>query len=130
VGNDQAYEPWLDEALATYSERLFYERYYPDALEWWWAYRIHYYQPAGWVDGSIYNPQGYRPYRDAVYLNGALFLEDLRGLIGDEAFFAFLNDYATTYAHQAASGGDFFNLLREHSQQDLEPLLSRYFSQQ
>ena len=25
VGNDQAMEPWLDEAMATYSERIFYE---------------------------------------------------------------------------------------------------------
>jgi hypothetical protein len=130
VGNDQAFEPWLDEAMATYSERLFYEHFYPEALDWWWTYRIHYYQPAGWVDGSIYNPEGYRPYRDAVYLNGALFLEDLRVLVGDEAFFAFLKDYTTTYAHQVASEGDFFNLLGEHSQQDLKPLLSRYFSQQ
>jgi len=28
VGNNQALEPWLDEALATYSERLFYEKNY------------------------------------------------------------------------------------------------------
>ena len=128
VGNDQAYEPWLDEALATYGERLFYERYYPDALDWWWTYRIHYYQPGGWVDGSIYNPEGYRAYRDAVYLNGALFLEDLRSLVGEQAFFAFLEDYASTYAHQVASQEDFFALLGEHNQEDLGPLLSRYFS--
>jgi len=26
VGTDQALEPWLDEALATYAERIFYQK--------------------------------------------------------------------------------------------------------
>ncbi len=30
VGNDQALEPWLDEALCTYMEHVFYENVYPD----------------------------------------------------------------------------------------------------
>jgi hypothetical protein len=127
VGNDQAMEPWLDEAMATYTERIFYERIYPDYLDWWWAYRVNYYQPKGWVDGTIYNTAGYRPYRDAVYLNGALFLEALRKKIGDEAFFAFLKDYATQYAHQIVTGADFFNLLKQHTNQDLTALISQYF---
>jgi hypothetical protein len=127
VGNDQALEPWLDEAMCTYTERIFYERIYPDYLNWWWAYRVNYYQPQGWVDGTIYNTAGYRPYRDAVYLNGALFLEALRKQIGDEAFFAFLKDYATQYAHKIATGSDFFNLLKQHTNQDLNPLISKYF---
>jgi len=32
VGNDQALQPWLDEALCTYSEVLYYENLYPQAL--------------------------------------------------------------------------------------------------
>jgi Peptidase family M1 domain len=127
VGSDQALEPWLDEAMATYTERIFYERVYPQYLDWWWAYRVNYYQPQGWVDGTIYNTGGYRPYRDAIYLNGALFLEALRKQIGDEAFFAFLKDYATQYAQQIATGSDFFNLLKKHTNQDLTSLKSQYF---
>jgi aminopeptidase N len=127
VGNDQALEPWLDEAMCTYTERIFYERIYPEYLDWWWAYRINYYQPQGWVNGTIYNTAGYRPYRDAVYLNGALFLEALRKQIGDKAFFAFLKDYASQYAHQIATGSDFFNLLAQYTNQDLTPLIKKYF---
>jgi hypothetical protein len=127
VGNDQALEPWLDEAMCTYTERIFYERIYPEYLDWWWAYRVNYYQPKGWVDGTIYNTAGYRPYRDAVYLNGALFLEALRQKIGDEVFFAFLKDYATQYAHRIATGSDFFNVLKQHTNQDLTSLISQYF---
>ena len=128
VGNDQALEPWLDEALCTYSERLFYEYTYPEALDWWWAYRINYYDPKGWVDGSIYNPDGYRAYRDAVYLNGALFLEDLRNQIGDTVFMAFLKDYARQEAHRIATTQDFFSILKEHTQEDIQPLVKQYFS--
>jgi hypothetical protein len=129
VGNDQALEPWLDEAFCTYSERIYYENLHPDALGWWWEYRVNYYEPKGWVDGSIYNPDGYRAYRDAIYLNGARFLEDLRNLIGDEAFMASLRDYAHQYAHQIATTADFFRIVAEHSSTDLTSLKKQYFSQ-
>ena len=128
VGSDQAQEPWLDEALCTYAERIYYERLHPEALEWWWAYRVRYYQPAGWVDSSIY-AAGYRAYRDAVYLNGAEFLEDLRALVGDEAFFAFLRAYAGAHANGLATARDFFLRLEEHSSADLTPLLEQYFQE-
>jgi aminopeptidase N len=127
VGNDQALDPWLDEALCTYQERLYYERLHPEALDWWWAYRVNYYDPRGWVDGSIYNPEGYRAYRDAVYLNGAVFLDDLRTLIGDEAFFDFLKDYHTQNTGKIATGDLFFEILAQHTQEDLTPLVSQYF---
>jgi len=131
VGNDQALEPWLDEALCTYSERLYYENYYPGALEWWWNYRIYFYQPGGWVNDSIYNPHGvpnaYRAYRDAVYLNGAIFLEDLRTLIGDESFFAFMADYVTKFTQKIATGDGFFKLLAVHTDADIQELINKYF---
>jgi hypothetical protein len=127
VGNDQALEPWLDEALCTYSERLYFERLHPLALDWWWQYRVNYYQPRGWVDGSIYNPEGYRAYRDAVYLNGAVFLEALRKQVGDGAFFAFLKDYVRQMSGKIATRGDFFRILGEHTEADLGPLLEAYF---
>jgi aminopeptidase N len=127
IGNDQALEPWLDESLSTYSERLYYEKIHPQGLDWWWTYRINYYNPRGWVDGSIYNPQGYLAYRDAVYLNGALFLEDLRNIIGDESFFDFLEAYSREFDQQIATTNDFFTFLGKYSQEDISPLLDEYF---
>ncbi|HSF80785.1 MAG TPA: M1 family metallopeptidase [Anaerolineales bacterium] len=130
VGNDQALEPWLDEALCTYSERLYFEHYFPEALDWWWTYRVRYYQPRGWVDGSIYNPGGYRAYRDAVYLNGAIYLEELRKLVGETAFFSLLQSYVTEYSYQIASGEDFFALLPQFTTPDYNSLSSNYFQNQ
>jgi hypothetical protein len=127
VGNDQAMEPWLDEALCTYSEHVFFENVYPEALDWWWAYRVNYYEPHGWVDGSIYNPEGFRPYRDAVYLNGAVFLDELRKTVGDEAFFTTLKDYAAVHNQKLATGKDFFAELEKHSKADINGLVEKYF---
>lgn len=127
VGNDQALEPWLDEALCTYSEHLYYEKLHPDSLTWWWTYRINYYEPQGWVDGSIYNPLGYRAYRDAVYLNGALFLDELRNTMGDDNFLDFLLAYSQKYFRQIVTGDDFFTTLVDYNPGDIEPLLDKFF---
>jgi len=128
VGNDQALEPWLDEALCTYSESLFYGHYYADLHEWWWDNRVRFHQPSGWVDSTIYDTDDFKIYKDAVYLRGALFLEDLRVLIGDEAFDSFLLDYLAQYTHQQATGNGFFALLENHTDADLSGLLNEYFA--
>jgi len=125
VGNDQALEPWLDEALATYSERIFYEYY--DLTNWWWGFRVNYFSPAGWVDTNIYDGIAFRPYTNAVYLRGAKFMEALRLRIGDEAFFAFLKDYTSRYARRRATGIDFFAVLHEHTQADISDIVDAYF---
>lgn len=129
VGNDQALEPWLDEALCTYSELLYYENVHPTLVDWWWSFRVDYFDPQGAIGGSIYEYNGFRPYVNAVYLRGARFLSDLRSLMGDDAFFAFLRDYAGTYSNRFAAREDFFNLLSQHTGQDISPLINTYFSQ-
>jgi aminopeptidase N len=89
---------------------------------------VNYYEPTGWIDGSIYNPDGYRAYRDAVYLNGAVYLEELRQAIGDEAFFAFLRDYVLQNRGKIATSSDFFSILDEHTQVGLQGLTDQFFS--
>ncbi|MBE0410379.1 MAG: M1 family metallopeptidase [Anaerolineales bacterium] len=127
VANDQALEPWLDEATTTYSEVLFYEHVYPELVEWWWNNRIYFHQPVGWVDSTIYETGAFYPYRDAVYLRGAMFLQDLRDLIGEEAFFSFWREYVERYSNQLVTGDDFFNLLGHHTSADISGLLAEYF---
>lgn len=127
VANDQAEQPWLDESLATYSERVFYESLDPSLVPWWWSYRVDYYQPAGWTDIRIYEGAGFRPYTNAAYFRGAHFLEELRARIGDEAFFAFLQDYLAQENGRIATPADFFRILRLHTQADFSDLLQKYF---
>jgi aminopeptidase N len=127
VGNDQAEQPWLDEALATYSERLFYEAAYPDLVANWWSYRVDFYQPQGFVDIPIYEGQGFRPYTNAVYFRGAHFLEDLRARLGDPIFFAFLQDYLNQEKGKIATPADFFAILAQHTQADYSDIVRQYF---
>lgn len=122
VANDQALEPWLDEALCTFSELVYYENYYPEAVEWWWAVRVNYYQPEGVIDRSIYDFTGpgdnYLNYRDATYLQGVRFIVRLRETLGETRFYAFLRDYLAAYSNRVASGEDFFRLLDEYLEED------------
>src|SRR5690606_16503225 len=75
VGNDQAMMPWLDEALATYSEYIFYEEYYPELKDWWWDFRVNTWIPGDFdrhpVSSTVYDFASIREYVNAVYLRGA-----------------------------------------------------------
>ncbi len=93
VGDDQATEPYLDESLAIYSEVLYLEERYPALIPWWWSYRVKQWQPIGYVDSSIYDFQSVRLYINAIYLRGALMLQEIRDKIGDDDFFRWLRAY-------------------------------------
>ena len=128
VASDQAESPWLDESLATYCERLYYETYHPELVATWWPYRMYYFDPAAKMDIPVYAGTGFQPYTNATYFVGAHFLEDLRARIGDEAFFAFLMDYATQMNGKIATPQDFFTILRQHTSADFSDLIATYFT--
>jgi hypothetical protein len=129
VANNQAIQPWLDEAFSTYSEILFYEQRYPQLVPWWWDYRINQYRPQGWINSSIYDFHEDRPYINAVYLRGARFLDELRTHMGEEAFQQFLQDYITQEANQMTDEGTFFQVLSEHNPGVILDLIEEYFNQ-
>jgi hypothetical protein len=127
VGNDQALEPWLDEALSIYSENTFYYYNFPNYGDWWWNFRVNYFNPVGWVDTSVYDHGTFRSYVNAAYLNGANFLYDLNVRMGDDDFYRFLRDYVSRYSHRRATTADFFAVLREDSRVDFSDLMTAYF---
>ena len=127
VGSDQATEPWLDEALALYSEALFYKNIYPNSYDWWWNFRVNYFGPSGYVDTTIYEPASFRAYVNAVYLNGANFLEALNYRMGDDAFYQFLRDYCSRYGRGRATAYDFFAVARQNTTADISDLIAAYF---
>ncbi len=133
VTNDQALEPWLDEALCTFSELLFYERLYPDSVNWWWATRVNYYQPTGVIDRSIYEyvdfVDQYLNYRNATYLQGAKFLDALRRTLGDAEMIRFLSEYAAVNQNRIVTGEDFFALLDQYLEVESIAWLGEYFRQ-
>lgn len=127
VGNDQALEPWLDESLATYSEYLYIERYHPELANWWWDYRVAYYKPAGRVNLTIYDQSDLRVYINAVYLEGAVFLDKLRQELGDDGFFTGLRSYTSTYNHKLATWDGFIKIMATEPSDAVKALLQEYF---
>lgn len=127
VGNDQALEPWLDEALSTYSERIFFENNYPANVSWWWQFRVNYFNPTGYVDTDIYNGGTFRSYTNAVYFQGAYFLDEMRMLMGYGNFSKFIKEYARRYSYGHATAADFFALARETINVNYDGLIEKYF---
>jgi Peptidase family M1 domain len=127
VANDQAIEPWLDESLATYSELLFYEDKQPTSAAWWWETRVQRFDPSGNVGGTIYDYESYRAYVDAVYLNGALLIDDIRRGLGNEAFQLFLQDYLQRNRERLVTAEDFWSVLEEHGLENTSALKREYF---
>jgi aminopeptidase N len=112
IGDDQLHEPWLDEALATYAEVLFYEASgQPGAatgllseLRNWVRSMPDPTLPIGRGVGEYPNEEAYAAF---VYAKGALFLDALRGAIGDEAFGEFLQTYFSQQRYGFASAEEF-----------------------
>lgn len=130
VGNDQATMPWLDEALATYSEYLFYERTFPELKDWWWEYRVGTFLPADFADAhvnsSVYEFTAVRPYINAVYLHGARMLHELRQDIGTDNFLDWLKRYAEAGGGRIANEDLFWSLLSTQMQDFTAETRSRF----
>ncbi len=126
VGNDQATDPWLDEAFATYSELLFYEKYYPSLPDWWWYNRVDRYPSGDCIDGSIYDFDTFRSYVNAVYLRGATMLQALRFRMGTPAFLDSLREIQNAEKGAFAAPGDVVAIFQSHSTQPLSDIWNQY----
>lgn len=111
IGNDQALNPWLDEALATYSEYVFIEEFYPALKDWWWEFRVNQLSPEGFVDSPVYEFSSRRAYINAVYLRGVRMLDGLRNDLGTDTFFDWLRRYAEAGAGQIMTPEQFWSFL-------------------
>lgn len=121
VGNDQALTPWLDESLATYSEYVFYEEFFPDLKDWWWQFRVDTWIPPDFddrrVSSTVYEFASIREYVNAVYLRGARMLRDLREDLGTEMFFEWLATYAEAGDGRIATPELFWSLLNDQQRE-------------
>lgn len=126
VSNDQGEAPYLDEALAIYCELLYLERYHPGLVSWWWNFRVERYRPEGFVDAPVYEYWNVRLYINAIYLRGASMLQEIRDVIGDEAFFRWLRDYVTAGTARIVTPADFWGAMRSADYARTGDIRARY----
>ncbi|MBP7214000.1 MAG: hypothetical protein KBA03_07180, partial [Anaerolineaceae bacterium] len=82
----------------------------------------------GYVNNSIYDAKTYEVYRNSVYLNGAVFLHELRIAMGDSAFFSAMNNYVALNNGKIATKADFFNVFQSaNPSADISSVFNRYF---
>jgi hypothetical protein len=124
VGNDQAQEPWLDEAIAQYATWLYYrDRYGVSAASGFFRSFGERWDRVGRKPIPIglsiweYNE---RQYGAIVYGRGPLFLHALSERMGEAAFDVLLRDWVKRFEWRIASGADFRALAEEECRCDLE----------
>ncbi len=132
VGWKNYHEQWLSEGFAQYFAALYAERIRGRA-----TFDTIIRRMSGWaLDDSDQGPVflGYRVghfkgdsrlFRAIVYNKGAMVLHMLRGLVGDEAFFAGIRRFYTTWRFKKAGTDDFRRAMEEASGRDL----TQYFEQ-
>jgi hypothetical protein len=122
---------WLNEGFATYAEALFSEYFYGDST---YAPRIARYQEIYFFYDQVigrfplYDPVAY--FNAAEYYKGALVLHMLRGIVGDDDFFAGLLAYGAQYRYGNASTEDFRDVMETVSGIDLDYFFHEWIYEQ
>jgi hypothetical protein len=136
IGNDVFDEPWLDEALATYSSGVYYEYTngpeYQAGLEAYWQDRFDQLLKQGrndLVTGSLEyfeSMAGPSVYGSVVYIKGALFFKALREEIGAQAFFQAMEDYYREHYFGVARTEDLLEAFEKSSGRELDSLYQEW----
>lgn len=135
VGNDILREPWLDEALATFSSGVYVQDVMGDAAfrsqygEWVARYesgkRNGTTGAVTWPVGRFYSSWNYVT---VVYYKGAIALQALRLEIGDVAFFGALRRHYEQSRFKVARGQDLLGLLEQAAGRDLDTFYRQWFA--
>ncbi len=134
IGDDQLYEPWLDEAAATYAETLYYEhvvgvgratgfltdlrdllRQHPDPSK---PIGLSVAEYGTWGENQLF-----------VYYKGALFFDALRRELGDRVFFEFFQAYFQRHRYGFVKSQDFQTAAEEACGCDLNSLFDLWVYQ-
>ena len=133
VGNDVTAEPWLDEALATYSSVIYLEKTAgPRTSRAVLAEFREQYQrarathPNLAVASPTYRFPNDATYSAIVYSGGACFLNAVRVAIGDSAFFAALSEYYRLFKFRRATAHDLLATFTHTCGCDLDKIYTAY----
>jgi Peptidase family M1 domain len=126
VGNDQQREPWLDEAFAEVSTRLWLESIEGDDRTWKMAYMTSDASPGRVVGRSVTDFDSNDAYADAIYLAGAEVLLELRAHVGPDDFDRLLALWHERNRLRVASIDEFIATVEEESGREAADIIRKY----
>lgn len=118
VGNDPVTHPWLDEALAQFTTMTYYRRLwaadsaqaYIDAIIYAKFEPFADYPAGVHIGRPTTDFEEMKPYYAIVYARGAMFMDELNRLLGDEAFWAAMQQYYRQNLFGIAGPQDFYEI--------------------
>lgn len=126
VGNNEYKEPWLDEALASYSEAMYFEKYYGEQM-----FRRKISSRAGLarfarsIGDSMDEFKNSSEYNIVVYMKGAYALDELRTKVGEDVFVKAIKKYYDDYKFKNATTSDFLNVINDICGEDAVEFFKR-----
>lgn len=136
VGNDQIDEPWLDEALATYSEVIYmhniygegagkdYYRYY---FQLPYEYMVDNIETDGRILKSLDDFKSWDEYGLLVYTKGAMFINSIREDFGMDTLYDILKEYYGRYRFTFAKTEDFIHICEEVTGRSFQDRFNNWF---
>lgn len=134
VQNDPVNEPWLDEALAEYSVKI-YLQYLSGSSEadnlevQRWLAPVTLLKSRGGdavLDRSVNDYSDFGQYETIVYGKGALFYDELHSVMGDRAFFTFLHSWLSDHRYQIVTSQDWLTALERMGKPELVKLYRQW----
>jgi aminopeptidase N len=134
VHNDPINMPWLDEALAEYSVKIYYERL-EGPREAALLERQRWQTPLDLLiaqngDATLNRAVGSfedgQQYETVIYGKGALFYSRMRQVLGDRHFRRFLRDYLTEHRYQIVDTQTYYEALDKLQLPELELLFDEW----
>lgn len=135
VGNDQIDEPWLDESLATYSETIYYKEIYGDEkakkyfdynVKLGYEYGVKYLLGDSIIYQSLDDFNGWDDYGILVYSKGALFINEIKELFGEETLYEILSTYFNEFKFYNVTSDDFINICEKITKSSFDDLVNKW----
>jgi hypothetical protein len=134
VHNDPVNEPWLDEALAEYSMKLYTEALRGDGrasqlqLNRWSnpVKEMRTTGPATLIDQAVPDFESSSLYETVVYAKGALFYDSIRQTLGDRRFRRFLRQYFADHRYSIVTTQDWLDEIHALNTPALEVLYEQW----
>lgn len=136
VHNDPVNSPWLDEALAEYAVKLYYEGLRGEQMaeqlqrqRWLTPVTLLLQSmPRAAIDRPVSNFESGADYETIVYGRGALLYDTMRTILGDRPFRRYLRDYLERYRYQIVTSADWLEMIGELGNAELLVLYEEWIN--